>query len=552
MKTIVICDSSDYVSYQRFENSILSALDFYQIWYQTIDISYTLLEPNDLSNTNLLIIAQEATGKKLTPDDWKIIFKQVSSGMGLLIFDGMVASYGSLISQFTNIDGFDIKKADTVLFEESWISGLSAEKTINTNIPVLVNIPLSPDKNWTVFLRDAHLNPVGIWKFFGKGRITIIGISQGIWNKNCLGHTKGFDGIFWRSIVWTAKKPFIFKGIPPFIACRVNDATGNGKSQQDPAEMFRYVSVLNEIGFIPHVGLCIYDIKENTIYKIRDYFYQSKAEFSAHSFNRDSSERDPSIYLGSDGREFQIDEIRNHFEEVNHTFGRYNIKHAQTINAHRSQIGLNSLYFLRENHCFFSMNLLKPGKIFSDARGLTWEPKPYGIQNFCVDYLDDNQNIFNVVSHPGEITTRGADIDFLPISSGYSVDSIAKKGVFQIKRGLENLTSGCLMFHENRLANFSIGDFETIISIIANELRDIPHIFKSYDFIANYMKNRQESKIANIQYKNSHIFLVLTGKSKMGQFLFCFLENGGNITQSFLEIPQFEKSLELTYKIQQG
>jgi len=38
----------------------------------------------------------------------------------------------------------------------------------------------------------------------------------------------------------------------------------------------------------------------------------------------------------------------------------------------------------------------------------------------------------------------------------------------------------------------------------------------------------------------------------MGQFLFCFLENGGNITQSFLEIPQFEKSLELTYKIQQG
>jgi hypothetical protein len=198
------------------------------------------------------------------------------------------------------------------------------------------------------------------------------------------------------------------------------------------------------------------------------------------------------------------------------------------------------------------MNLLKPGKIFSDVRGLTWEPKPYGIQNFCVDYLDDNQNIFNVVSHPGEITNKGADIDFLPISSGYSVDSIAKKGIFQVKRGLENLTSGCLMFHENRLANFSIGDFETIISIIANELRDIPHIFKSYDFIANYMKNRQESKIANIQYKNSHIFLVLTGKSKMGQFLFCFLENGGNITQSFLEIPQFEKSLELTYKIQQG
>ncbi|HPP66995.1 MAG TPA: hypothetical protein PKX05_03670, partial [bacterium] len=77
MKIFLLCDSSDYVSYQRFENSILSALDFYQVWYQVIDISYTLLEPTEFSNANLLIIAQETIGKKLSPDDWKIIFKQV-------------------------------------------------------------------------------------------------------------------------------------------------------------------------------------------------------------------------------------------------------------------------------------------------------------------------------------------------------------------------------------------------------------------------------------------------------------------------------------------
>ncbi len=550
MKTVVLCDSSDYVSYQRFENSILNALDFYQIWYQTIDISYTLLEPAGLSSANLLIIAQEATGKKLTPDDWKTIFRQVSSGMGLLIFDGMITSYNNLISQFTGINEFDIKRIDAVLLEKSWICALSDEKTINTKVPVLVNIPLSPGKDWTIFLRDIHLNPVGLWKYFGKGRITIIGISQGIWNKNCLGHTKGFDGVFWRSVVWTAKKPFVFKGIPPFITCRVNDAAGRGESQQDPAEMFRYVAILNEPGFIPHIGLCVRDIRKESIPRLREFFYQSKAEFSAHAFSRDLSEKDPSIYLGSDGREFQIEQIKKHFDEINDTFGRFNIGVAQTINAHRSQIGLNSLYFFKQNHQTFSMNILKPGKIFSDARALAWEPKPYGVQNFCVDYLDEHQNIFNAVSHPGEITARGAEIDFLQ-ASFHSINSVAEKGIFQIKRGLENLTYGCLMFHERHLKNFSVRDFETVVGIIANEIRSIPHIFKSYDFIANYLKNRQDSKIVNIQHRDSHIFLVLSGRSKMPQFLFCFFEYGTGIVQSFLEIPPFEKFLELTYRIPQ-
>ncbi|HPP67275.1 MAG TPA: hypothetical protein PKX05_05100, partial [bacterium] len=328
-------------------------------------------------------------------------------------------------------------------------------------------------------------------------------------------------------------------------------AIGSGKSQHDSIEMFRYISILNQVGFIPHIGLCISDIKNETIKNIRDFFYQSKAEFSAHAFTQSLSNRDPSIYLGSDGREFSIEQIKKHFEEISYAFSRFNIKVAQTINAHRSQIGFNSLYFFKQNHQFFSMNMLKPGKIFSDVRSLAWEPKPYGMQNCCVDYLDDHQNIFNVVSHPGEITTRGADIDFLPDSSSYSIDAVSKKGLSQIKSGFENLTFGCLMFHEKRLNNILMKDYETIIGMIANELKDIPHIYRSYDFIAHYLKNRQDSKIANIQYKNSHLFLILTGKSRMVQFLFCFFDNGPNITESFLEIPPFEKSLELTYRIPQ-
>ena len=550
MKTIVLCDSSEFVSYQRFENSVLNVLDFYQIFFQSIDISYTLIDSVELQDVSLLLIAQEGTAKKLSPSDWRVIFKQVSAGMGLVIFDGMISSYHEIISQYTGISDFNIGKTTEIVLEESWINDMAAEKKIHTRIPVIVNIPSELDEPWNVFLRDHRFEPVGIWKNAGKGKIVIISISQSIWHKSCLGHTGGFDSVFWRSLVFAARKPFVFKAVPPFITCRVNDAAGKS-SDYSPIKNFGYVAVLNENGFIPHIGLCINDIEQEAIPHMREFYYQSKAEFSAHAFTLNPENQDPSIYLGSDGKEFSFDRLDANFREIEKTFLKLNITPAKTINAHRSQIGYESLNFFRSRNLIFSMNLLKPGKIFSDPRAFSWEPKPFGIQNFCADYLDDNQSIFNAVFHPGEITSSGARIDFLQSDAGgLSIQNAAEKGVFQIKRGIENLTCGCLMFHERNLEKLSAAEFETMLGIIAAEIRKFPHIFKPYDYIASYLKNRQDSKIIRMNYKDSHIQIILAGKSTMPQFVYCFIEQGTNIVQSFLEIPPFEKSLELFYKIQ--
>jgi hypothetical protein len=548
MKTIVLCDSSDFVSFQRFENSILSALDFYQFWYQVIDISYTLIDTIELEDVNLLIIAQEATAKKLGISDWRTIFKKVSSGMGLVIFDGMIPSYQETISQYTGISEFRIEKTIEILLEESWITDLSAEKTIKTSIPVLVNTPEEISDDWHIFLKDHKHHPVGLWKNFGRGKISIIGISQGLWHKNCLGHTNGFDGVFWRTLVFTAKKPFVFKPVPPFITCRVNDATGN-YLPENPAHSFKYVSILNQAGFTPHIGLCINKITPDKISHIHSFYHQSKAEFSAHSFTDDLQGNDPSIYMGSDGREFSFEQLKSHFEQVDNFFEKLDIKPAKTINAHRSQISYNAISFFKQRNQIFSMNLLKSGKIYSDPRALLWEPKPYGIQNFSIDFLDENQNIFNGVSHPGKITNKGADIDFLENSASLSQHLLSQRGIFQIKRGIENLFFGCLMFHERNLAKLSMDDFEKIISFVSDEIKRFPHIFRSYDFVMAYLKNRNDSKIAKMKYSNQHLFITISGKSIMPQFLFCFLEDGTKIFQSFLEIPPFEKLLELTYKL---
>ncbi|MGC8805100.1 MAG: hypothetical protein ACP5QD_04120, partial [Candidatus Ratteibacteria bacterium] len=166
---------------------------------------------------------------------------------------------------------------------------------------------------------------------------------------------------------------------------------------------------------------------------------------------------------------------------------------------------------------------------------------------FCVDYLDENQNIFNTVSNPGRISEKGADIDFLDRAT--SNLSAIENGIFQIKRGIENLSFGCLMFHEKNCEKFAVSDFEMTVGVISAEIKKIPNIPKSYDYIAAYLKNRPDSKIVSMRHKNSHLFITLAGKSALPQFLYCFIEDGPNILQNFLEIPTFEKSIELTYKL---
>ncbi|MCX7704997.1 MAG: hypothetical protein N2115_01900 [bacterium] len=549
MKTVVLCDTGDFVGYQRLENFVLNCLDFYQFLHQPIDISYTLVDSVELDDVNLLIIAQEGTAKKLGPSDWKTIFRYVFSGMGLVIFDGMVSSYHEIISQYTNISEFTVGKTAEIILDESWISSIAAEKTINLKIPILVSFPSHLDTNWNVFLRDHKFNPIGIWKPLGQGKIAIISVSQGIWHKSCLGLTGGFDSVFWRTLIHTAKKPFVFKGVPPFVMCRINDATGKTKKEDSPIKNFAYASILNESGFIPHIGLCIHEVEQETHSHIKQLYHQLKAEFSAHAFYRESYNTDPSIYLGSDGKEFSFQHLEANFKQIDDFFSKIGINPAKTINAHKSQIGYNSISFFKTRGQSFAMNLLQIGKIFSDPRNFAWEPKPFGTPNFCIDYLDENKDIFNVVFHPGQITVSGANIDFFQGSTNLSIYQLAEKGIFQIKRGLENLTCGCLMFHEKNLENLTLTEFETIIGIIKNEIKRFPHIFKSYDYISSYLKNRQDSKIVRMQFKNQHLQIVLSGKSAIPQFVMCFVEEGNNINQIFLEIPPFEKSLELFYKI---
>ncbi len=50
-----------------------------------------------------------------------------------------------------------------------------------------------------------------------------------------LGPLAGLDDLFWRGLVWAARKPFCLRGLPPLVTMRVDDVAGTGGHwQQTP------------------------------------------------------------------------------------------------------------------------------------------------------------------------------------------------------------------------------------------------------------------------------------------------------------------------------
>jgi len=104
------------------------------------------------------------------------------------------------------------------------------------------------------------------------------------------------------------------------------------------------------------------------------------------------------------------------------------------------------------------------------------------------------------------------------------------------------------MTHEQRISHITPGQWEEIVRGISAGINDIPHIFKSYDYVSSYAENRTFYRIEKAEF-NRELSVWLKGKSGMMQYLCLFLDRDGETTESFLEIPEFEKSVVLNFRI---
>ncbi|MCM8762214.1 MAG: hypothetical protein NC905_07250 [Candidatus Omnitrophica bacterium] len=558
MITKVVVDSANPVNYTRVYKSILKALEHFGIYYELIDLSKSRISSEELKDTHLLIFAQEGIGKSLSDDEATDIFKTVSQGMGLVVLDGYLELYPKGFLKCLNLNNITTRKKSFLkALPETPLSVNTISKEIVLKRDVLsCSVEVGPE--WNAFLFDEKDNISGIYRHLGKGKVVIFLLSASLWQNECLGFTEGLDGVFINSIIWSAKKPYITKMMPPFITARIDDVSFSGspvaKYKETVSNLF-YLDILNRYGFTPNAGIFIDDIQKEDIKGLRIKHYDGLAEFSPHAFSDPKNINEHPIYMKHTGEEFSPEELKMNFEKVDKKFAEWGISPSLTVNAHFGEIGLRALPYLKARGERYFMNPIRIGKLWNDPSSHHWDVAPYGKGAFSLGYIPEDNSFFNVVSHPGKMDSSSPDFDFLCGCTTFwneSPEPDTKKaiarGVFHILRGLENGFFGCLMTHEQRISHLTPEHWEEIIKGITAEIKKVPHIFKGYDYISRYAENRTFYRIENAEHKDG-ISIHLKGRNTMPQYLYLFIDEGGKVVERFLEVPEFENSVLLQFSV---
>ncbi|MCM8771799.1 MAG: hypothetical protein NC922_01785 [Candidatus Omnitrophica bacterium] len=566
MVTKVLIDSLKLVHYSRCEKGILSAIEHFGFYYKIVDLAFERFFEREIENTNLLIIGQEGTGFSLGKTEIELIIKNVySQGMGLVIFDGYIISYPEDFFKNLKISGFISRKTKKLKLEKSaWLCQGTYLNEIELKKDLIFYSVQFEKKFWKPFLYSDENEICGLYGIFGKGRIVLFLTSAGLWQDETLGHAEGLDDVFFRALIWASKKPIVTKTMPPFITARIDDASASGSKiakYKETVEKFRYVDILNKYYIIPNIGLFIDDIKEEDIPSIREKYFEKYAEFSPHAFSDPRNLNEFPIYMKHNGEEFSEAELEENFKRVDIKFENFGIKPSKTVNVHFGELGIKALKYLKERNQTFLMNIIKPGKAFSDPKAHIWDLKPYGKIYFSLSEIPEDKDFFNVLSIPFRIESKISDekkpdFDFLFGCTQFwnennfvDIKKAIRRGVFQIKRGLENKFFGCFMCHEQRISFLKLEEWEEIIKGIIDEIGKKDIIFRSYDYISEYAKNLKSVSIEKIEY-DKNLRITMKGKTKIPLLLTVFQDKDEKeVIFNFLEIPPFENYTILSFKI---
>ena len=395
-------------------------------------------------------------------------------------------------------------------------------------------------------------------------RIVQFTLSPKFWLPEYFGHVHGLDGLFWRSIAWAARKPFVMMAMPPFVTARIDDASGSGSgylvSKESAAASFRYIDGLNKFHYIPNIGLFTDDITPEDGKILKQKHDRGLAEFSAHAWTNERHIYNRRVLENSAASpvEFSAAELRQAFAKLDGQFAGWGITPSRTVNSHFFNPGLNSLPFLKQRGEMFLMFAGRFGRGYSDPTAYTWNPKPYGDPGFTMDYMPDDRAFFNVEAHPYVVAPDGrisdADIDFLWGNTTFGKESLAnelsaaaRKGVREIRLGLDSLFFGCLFTHEQRIARLTLAEWEKALADIEQVTSKRDRIFKSYDTIAAYAKGRYDTRLteANWVPKTGRIRIRVAGDSPVPLSVYVF--TGECLGYRFQEVPAFrgERSLDI-------
>lgn len=559
MTLLVVADSSAREERLLLDKTLLSALDHFGMPFQVLDLAADTLTSEVLLSHSALVLAQGGLGHRLSEKHVAAIKEAVEEGVGLVSFDGLLSDYPAAYHKLLGVPSPAAAQTAALRIANNThpITRASAPDQRHRLRRPVAFTAVSRIPHGDILLQTEQDLPAAFALSLGQGRVVQFTLSPEFWLPEYFGHVHGLDGVFWRSIVWVARKPFVMTSMPPFVTARIDDASGSGSrylvNQDSAAASFRYIDTLNRFGYIPNVGLFTDDITPEDGKVIKQKFDRKLAEFSAHAWTNERHIYNERILNkpGASPVEFSAGELQQAFAKLDGQFDSWGIKPSRTVNSHFFNPGITSLPFLKQRGETFLMFAGRFGRSYSDPTAYAWNPKPYGDPGFTCDYMPDDPAFFNVEAHQYVVAPDGrisdGDIDCLWGNTTFGKEhatndlgAAARKGAKGVCLGLDSLFFGCLFTHEQRIAVLTVSQWEQVVADVDKLTANSTRIFKSYDYISQYAKSRYDTKITDASHDpgSGRVRVKVTGKALLPLSLYLFAAEG--MEYQFKEIPAFQ------------
>jgi hypothetical protein len=565
---------------------VYAALNHLGIPYRLVDLATGRLTAAATAVAPAFLFAQEALGDSLSVEEATLVSDAVRAGAGLVSLDPLLDRYQPpLREQLPNAGGGPLLATGirTAMTDHY----ITATRAVGERVAARRPVPVWGLRgSGAVLLAADDGAALAIAGRIGEGRVVCLGCSARVWLQEYLGHANGLDDVFWKSIVWVARKPFVMRAMPYFITGRIDDVSGIGSvwwnvqrlvsgGQPLPSRLldllcqeragegsvaagFQYLDILNRHGFVPNLGVFAAQLRPEEAALLADHQAAGHVEVSGHAFAEhfaaDGSHVIDFIYQqstrtgrGSPGLvECPPEDAAAKFARLDAVWQQTGLQPSVTVNSHYYNPGVHALPFLKARGQTFMMFWPKFGLVSQDPDAHQWRMAPYGHPGFVLDTMPDPDNhpdvrpgdFFCVQAHPYEWLDDarqriGPDPDLLmdwyrPVAEGRIeglLATAAERLAAHVRRGLDARFFGCFLTHEQRFALLLPEEFDQIFQVGMQGLRGYPLQFVGYDHIARYARARATSRLKRVTLPpDGVITLTLEGQAEAPTAVECFTD----------------------------
>lgn len=564
---LVLVDSRRVAERLSAERVVGAALDHFGVAWQVLDGGdYGGLPAGYIAERAAIVIAHDGAAAWLRPADAAAVREAVLGGAGLLSFDRDLEAWPEGLRALAP-GAAGSAEVSTVCFSASphpLTVGHAPGDRVALLGPATARCLEVPRGDCPVVSSDGGLALV-VCGPRGAGRGVFFAMGNSLYDETVLGPTRGLDGLFWRGLVWAARKPFPMRCIPPYVSARLDDCHGTHTA-------FGYVACLNRHGISPNLGLFVDELGPTDWAAAGALARAGKADFSMHAFRDDFYRARPNwrpagvlpdkpdLSLGgrqtrfeglgldhATGRDLDDASVRHSFARVDAAFAKAGIRHSRILNAHFGEIGLSSLPHWLERGVDLPCNNSVIGQLYGNQP--LWRPRPYGLRaangryGLVIDRLPQHPAFTSIgfsASHLGK-THMTSDIlsghvPFLGEADGIRTDAAIRRGIANLRVGLDSLAFAVLMTHEERVDVIPLPEWERIVDGILDGLGDMEMLPASREAVSILCNRLFHTRLCYAHVDPRGMVCEITGSSDGPSPLTVWTEDDGQLLARRIEV----------------